>query len=426
MDKKEKNLFYSLFLMIAIIIFLSVFIFQSEPNAEEIKDRFIDSVGNLKSYKFLSNTRIIRTTENITGVNSTKGNLITTVKIDMSKNKFFIDSSLVLDTPNNQNSSITYYYEDKIFYLPWGENKWRSSDLENNWYGYSFVERLAYFLLEDANLEKLENEKIDGKDCYVLNIKPKFENIHLNKATGDLLFESSISEESYDNLTMKCWIDKNDFYLKKILVNYDLDISSFYKNDENITNVIQSYDIDIQLYDYNKAITISAPWQQLLEEAEEELCSLEYSSIKYGYGFNLNENWTGWIEFDYAKSQFLYRKDVDSNNLSLVISPPSEYDSSSLDEAVTSTLENLDNNNITIISNTSRTLNNMNAYEIVYSTTNDDSEIILIKNIYVENNGRIFNIFYGGLIDLYNLYDTELEQSLNASFTIISPYYQII
>lgn len=430
MDRKLKLIISCIFVIFILVGLSLIFLFQDEPNAEEIKGRFIDSVGSVEFYKYTINIRTIRSTENISGVNISDSNITSTGKIDILNKKLSVEHKLKEDSLQNQDFIFINYYEDEIFYYPWGENKWYSSELSNNWYVYSYIERLAYFLLEDAVLEKLQDEKIKNNYCYVLNIKPVFKNVQLTNASGDSLFGSGLPEKSYENLTLKCWFDKDDYLLKRFFVKYDVDISSFYYDDENITNVIQSYDIDIQFYDYNKPITIIAPWQHFIDEAEEKLNSLNYSSIKYGYGFNLSEKWTGWIyheddTYGNILSQFLYRKNVDSNNLSLIISPPSEHDSSSLNYKVLETLERIDNDNYTLISNQSRTMNNMNAYEIAYSTINDDSETIIIKEIYVENNERVFEIFYGGLTDLYNLYESEIEQSLNTSFTIISPYYQI-
>jgi hypothetical protein len=157
------------------------------------------------------------------------------------------------------------------------------------------------------------------------------------------------------------------------------------------------------------------------------LNNLKYVNREFEFGFNPPDGWNlgletgGGVYFNYTTNE------DNSEPLWLIVwaSTPVGY-KETLNSYVNQTLELLANStleNFSLISNNERTVNGMNAYEFVSTYNYYDNQTKIkyerkVKLVYVEKNGRIFNIQYAGRPDLYDEYESVVEQSIN-SLTII-------
>ena len=73
--------------------------------------------------------------------------------------------------------------------------------------------------------------------------------------------------------------------------------------------------------------------------------------------------------------------------------------------------------NVTYISNTTTTINDMNAYVSVFSGLWYETQMYKQKHVYVEKSGVVFNIIYFAIKSLYDEYIDVVDDSIN-SFTI--------
>lgn len=74
------------------------------------------------------------------------------------------------------------------------------------------------------------------------------------------------------------------------------------------------------------------------------------------------------------------------------------------------------NKNYTLISNTTRTVKGIDAYEMIFNVT-ISSIPMKQEEILIEKNDIVYVLIYIALSDLYEIYSSAIEESIN-SFTI--------
>jgi len=160
-----------------------------------------------------------------------------------------------------------------------------------------------------------------------------------------------------------------------------------------------------------------------------DLSNLGYVDREHGFGFNPPDGWNIISVSDSAVYLNCTTNESNSEPLSLfgfMVGIPnygainqtlSSYVEYTLEDLTDSTLENF-----SLISHNKRTVNGMNAYEFVSAFDWYDNQSIKYerkeKLIFVEKNERIFNIKYWGKPELYDKYESFVNQSIN-SLTII-------
>jgi len=159
---------------------------------------------------------------------------------------------------------------------------------------------------------------------------------------------------------------------------------------------------------------------------EDALSGLGYSNRYYGFGLNPPKGWTvqGKNTSSATVASFLCSSASESE-VKIIIFEPATLDGETLDSGVELTLGFYSNAlpNYSLISENARSVNGMNAYEIVFNCTNcfyvENEELeIKIKEVFVEKNGMVFIIHYSATPDAYDTYLSIVEQSIN-SFTIV-------
>jgi len=130
-------------------------------------------------------------------------------------------------------------------------------------------------------IEGLKDEKIDGHDAYhykimldfeklprvYRSIMERFENEGIVEAYSEQVIESEIRQiqdvaQNMDDAVFEIWVDKNDFYLRKISLDYTLEASG----------TEGSARMEITYSDFNTSFNISAPSQaRTFEEVMQEL-----------------------------------------------------------------------------------------------------------------------------------------------------------
>ena len=157
------------------------------------------------------------------------------------------------------------------------------------------------------------------------------------------------------------------------------------------------------------------------EKQEDPLKNLEYVNIEEQFGLNPPEGWT----LDEHKDdpfvvtlEISYPTDNLSSFMNVYITATSPSLNKTLDEQVNNFLENyfprFEPENFSMISHNERTVNDMEAYEFKFIMHNFSIYYtIKAKYIFVEKNSRLFNINYWGTLDLYDMYESVVEQSLD-------------
>ncbi len=137
--------------------------------------------------------------------------------------------------------------------------EWWEESQQMGW-GESQIE-----LLEAAQVEVISSERVDGIDCYVLEVTPDLEQLwqlsnHLHFDEVPDVTEEYL-QEIFRSFSVKQWVAKDTYFLMKA----EIDIAEEFPPDEAGPSTV---DIAMVLlcYNYNQPVTIELP-----PEAEEAI-----------------------------------------------------------------------------------------------------------------------------------------------------------
>jgi len=442
-------------LVIGFIIFILIFaacgcISTNDINAEYLKSKITENFHDVHSYKFLSSGKITIRESNSTGYSPTGGPYSLYGEIDVSEKrlKSYMHVELTDEMIENfikQNITITnetlkflhqyFHFENDTFFTSYDNRTWESHNKKSTtWYAFAYLDRQFRFILENATLSKLADEVINGSTCYVVKVTPKLDDLTLKSAYMDLLFPYQnerhkiyfLFEQNYST-NIKYWIEKDTYLIKKLFIQASNNFTYSYNSSKNITHCLSSiYETEMLFYDYNQEDFITSPWEQYIRQADELLNTLNYSNTRFGFGMNVPESWVLDEDGMYSMSVGLLPtfclRNQSSTNLSLLIGPPARS-SGNLSEEAQKKLDDI-GEIYTLDRHGPLNVNGMNAYEFITSMTTNNITI-KTRDLFIEKDKRLFDILFYGYEDLYNEYLPEINEYINTSFTIITPYFEI-
>ena len=238
-------------------------------SAAQIKASALQSVSDVTSYSFSITGEIEIAMSNDTGtvmsyVISSSGN----GTIDTANNNLMTDIELYLSIlEQTMTIETTLYIIDNVVYAKIDENWTKSNvtDLSEQWQSNDQME-IQRFLLEVSDVEKLDDEIVDGVNCYVLKIEPDLELLYqvmMNQPGADFsdpLPHGNLSDY-VTGFSIKQWIAKDTNLWKKIYaqmtVEYSQDLGYMFMD------YFMDMNFEIVFSNYNAAVDIELP-----EEAE--------------------------------------------------------------------------------------------------------------------------------------------------------------
>jgi hypothetical protein len=148
---------------------------------------------------------------------------------------------------------------------------------------------------------------------------------------------------------------------------------------------------------------------------ENRLSGLGYSNTYYGFGLNPPLGWSVLENDPYGAIVRFYITNEEGINIHLSVDGPSVlYAGQTLNSAVEEVIETCQNlfKNFTLLSSNSRTANGMNAYEFIFTLTQEDIQL-KHKMVCVEMNRKVYMLTYGSTVDSYDDYHSIAEESIN-------------
>ena len=143
------------------------------------------------------------------------------------------------------------------------------------------------------------------------------------------------------------------------------------------------------------------------------LSNLGYSNTTYGFGLNPPAGWTtNTSGSSGAIVSFFAPNNIDNIN----IVPGQLPTGMSLENYIISEINSYDDSFAdTLLSNNTRTVNGMNAYEYVFTYTVQDYNIELkMKQVAVEKNSNLIILTYTAIPEDYDIYYDAFESSVNS------------
>jgi hypothetical protein len=150
---------------------------------------------------------------------------------------------------------------------------------------------------------------------------------------------------------------------------------------------------------------------------EDNKNNLSYVNQEFGFGLNPPLGWTQ-TENTQDLAKFIC-PDQNDYPVNLGIKTPIESNGT-LNNVVEQLIEyysNVSFKNFLLLSSEPRTINGLNAYEMVYSE-GQEPYMLQHKQVLFEKNNKIYSLTYISLVSTYDRYISVVDQSIN-SFTII-------
>jgi hypothetical protein len=273
-------------ILVIVAVLCAYFVLPIERvSAEKIKEMALDSVENIDTYKFdmdmtvevqLSNktskVEMITTSSGSGVVDNLNKRMKMTTRMEMPEK--------ILQKPMETEM---YLFDNAIYMkvdigIPGTPVRWikmKIPDYEEHWESYNQLDQQME-LLNISDVELLEDEEVNGVDCYVLKITPdlkRYWEIMMKQEGMSELMQNLKQNVSIDiiqkiikEIYIKQWIAKDTKFLMKEQVQIKIVISS---EDLNVTKdftMTIEEKIDVIFYDYNKPVLIELP-----EEAKSAL-----------------------------------------------------------------------------------------------------------------------------------------------------------
>ncbi|NQE45769.1 hypothetical protein C5S31_07095 [ANME-1 cluster archaeon GoMg2] len=272
---------------IVVVAMLAGCVEEEQVNTAEIKEMILASVDQIDTYKF-----DIDMTQKMLIQNETDETEMTTVSkgeaaVDVTNKKMMMEMAMTMKTPEKPEMSeepmemdMFIYLIDNAMYMkmdtgiPELPAQWTKMEMpdeyEKTWESQNQVDQQME-LLKISEVELLEDEKVNGVDCYVLKITPDMEKYGelLSKQEGmSDLMQSLQQNDSFDigklikEMSMKQWIAKDtkfplktEMQIKMVISSEDLIIP---EAEEEFT-MTSDQRTTIVFYEYNKPVAIVLP-----------------------------------------------------------------------------------------------------------------------------------------------------------------------
>lgn len=199
---------------------------------------------------------------NASGVNTTETTIIQLSEVDVTNKKLKIDQTST-ETKTSTTQHILYYLVNKILYtgtetngqITWTHINTSLTDSEQTWMALSQLER-QMLILENASVEQLADDVIEGVSYYVLNITL---NLSASSSSSDnTVLPVDGFADMMKEMDIKYWIDKDTYQLKKATLKVTMDLN-WMGMFQDATSALSIQDITLLCYDYDIPVTIDVP-----------------------------------------------------------------------------------------------------------------------------------------------------------------------
>ena len=253
---------------LVLVMVLSLAACTQEPSAQEIVDGVIESFDNIRTYQFDMDETVDMTFEEDEA--SFALGWSGTVDVENRQVRMETTNERIPKTGQPEMLGETeIYFIDGMLYImlkvPGEEPAWTKEEAPEEWWEEwqqtGWGDQIE--LLEAAQVKVIGSERVDGIDCYVLEVTPDLEQLwqlynHMTYHEAPDVTEEYL-REVFHSFSVKQWVAKDTYFLTKAKI----DIATEFPPEEPGPS---SVDIAMVLlsYNYNQPVTIVLP-----PEAEE-------------------------------------------------------------------------------------------------------------------------------------------------------------
>ena len=251
------------------------------PPAQEIVDRAIESIGNVRTYRFDMDMTMKMSGESEGRPVEVRTDMDSTGALDMENQEMMMDMTMNMATPDEEEIRMAmaiYIIEDMMYMMTdipmmYMDTSWTKSEVpEGTWEEISEqmnqIESMVE-ILDAAKVEITGTEKVGGIDCYVVEVTPDLKQlwemvVKNAAAAGEVgAFVGEVEthlDEILRGFSVKYWIAKDTYFLAKMETDINMHLTPEvmgYPEEEG--EVAMNITMDMLAYDYNNSVSIVLP-----------------------------------------------------------------------------------------------------------------------------------------------------------------------
>ncbi|MGA9696904.1 MAG: DUF6612 family protein [Dehalococcoidales bacterium] len=232
---------------------------------QQIVLKIIDTSNNVKSFKLGMDL-----SENVGNVSAKETG---TASVNNVTKEMLMNNSIVMDSSpgGTQTDTMDEYLTGGYLYIKQnitGTDQWEKIKVdESTWTAEDQLAQLTEFLQSATSISRLDDETVNGLDCYVFQITPDMAEVlkwmqSQSQSNPEL---QNLNPDVFKSTTFKMWIDKKSFFPQKENIDLTMEITSSDIGDMTATTTTPGFDItmtmsgNITYTDYNVPVTIELP-----------------------------------------------------------------------------------------------------------------------------------------------------------------------
>jgi hypothetical protein len=229
---------------------------------QQIVSKIIDTSNNVKSFKFGMDL-----SENMGNMNVKETGI---ASVNSITQELLMNTTLVIDSPpgGTQTDTMDEYLTGGYLYIKdntTGTDYWTKIKVdESRWTAEDQLAQLTEFLQSATSIARIDDETVNGLDCYVFQITPDMAEVlkwiqSQSQSTNEL---QNLNPDVFKSTTFKVWIDKKSLLPQKENIDLTMEITPSDITGTTTTPndaITLTMSGDITYTDYNIPVTIELP-----------------------------------------------------------------------------------------------------------------------------------------------------------------------
>ena len=229
---------------------------------QQLVSKIIDTSNNVKSFKFGMDL-----SENMGNMNVKETGI---ASVNSITQELLMNTTLVIDSPpgGTQTDTMDEYLTGGYLYIKdntTGTDYWTKIKVdESRWTAEDQLAQLTEFLQSATSIARLDDETVNGLDCYVFQITPDMAEVlkwiqSQSQSTNEL---QNLNPDVFKSTTFKVWIDKKSLLPQKENIDLTMEITPSDITGTTTTPndaITLTMSGDITYTDYNIPVTIELP-----------------------------------------------------------------------------------------------------------------------------------------------------------------------
>ena len=255
-------------ILVVVLVCVLLSLCTQSMSPEEIRQKAIESSKNIETCRFKMTMKAEISFSNDSKV--VRSSMISNVNgaYDFVNRRVYMKMVSTMSSPEEslQIESESYLMNDTMYMkmkFPNGTCRWVKTEVKDEAWNRSNQIKQQVDLLKISEVERLPDERVNGTDCYVLELKPDLDRFveYMVKSGQQIPQNVSLLKEMLKEVKVREWIAKDTFYPIKteMRIVMEMPMSLSIGSLKRSLSMRQVMNMTIELYDINEPVNIELP-----------------------------------------------------------------------------------------------------------------------------------------------------------------------